>query len=779
MSLEIFRPSDLRNPIDYEEITLTAKDGVRVRAYVICQPEPEEKADGSETKGKQREVDPSANHEKAFRTHEDEGYPNYLKDQLEVGAEGSMEDLGLDVFTLPKQYAGRRPSRTSKRSSRRSSNATTSATPTQPSPNSQLPQTNVPTASQANRTSSPPAKRSSTSSTQKTPTTPSSPHFSQNPGQASQSKPPIPVSKPSVHPVTPTVLVFHGNANDIGGALPLAEWFHRGPTSGCTGRYGCHALREASKPTGEGWGFDWEVSENGKDGEPYVLSDEEEFRACGGMKRLRDSLGVVKCNVVMLSPRGYGNSEGSPCMKGFQRDADAALDYIIAHPRLGHAPIILYGQSLGGAVAIDLAARRGESISALIVENTFTSLRLLVRDMLPIFKPFAPFLKAWNSLSCFPPPAKSGKRKDCTVKREAPKDSSRPEKSPGNVVNNGGSSKAPDNKESRSWFTKLRNIFTRKKRAASKAKPELQSLPHTRQTARNRPRRTLSVFPPEGPNAKVKGHGKKKKGVPPSVAVLMLSGALDQVVPSTHMRTLWEAATAPIGNEERDDHLARGLNSREVEFEGPSRRGTTSSVGTSLSETSSFDRKDPGTQRRSDASDCPNARTHRRLATFASFPQGDHSDTWDNPGYWGIVGSFLERCVAQYVSSESTSSGADAPTRSPRGRAAQGGGAREGTADSGIGMGIVLDDPRLETLRKGERQPRKMQSWDEVAQRRRESWESLGMHRASIPGPLHGVARVGGSTRGRSRSSSPPSPSIMENLVTASAKAAPEEPHHE
>lgn len=108
-----------------------------------------------------------------------------------------------------------------------------------------------------------------------------------------------------MHPVTPTVLLFHGNANDIGRALPLAEWFHRGPASGCTGRFGCRALREALKPSGEGWGFDWEIPGDGKGGDSNFHSDEDDSRACGGMKRLKNSLGVVKCNVVMLSPRGY------------------------------------------------------------------------------------------------------------------------------------------------------------------------------------------------------------------------------------------------------------------------------------------------------------------------------------------------------------------------------------------------------------------------------------------------------------------------------------------
>ena len=58
-----------------------------------------------------------------------------------------------------------------------------------------------------------------------------------------------------------------------------------------------------------------------------------------------------------------------------------ALDYIISHPILGPSDsnpsgpkIILYGQSLGGAVALDLAVRNANSITGLILENTFLSI---------------------------------------------------------------------------------------------------------------------------------------------------------------------------------------------------------------------------------------------------------------------------------------------------------------------------------------------------------------------------------------------------------------------
>lgn len=55
-------------------------------------------------------------------------------------------------------------------------------------------------------------------------------------------------------------------------------------------------------------------------------------------------------------------------------DAQTALDHILAHPQLKKTPIVLYGQSIGGAVAIDLAGRNPDRIAAVIVENTFLSL---------------------------------------------------------------------------------------------------------------------------------------------------------------------------------------------------------------------------------------------------------------------------------------------------------------------------------------------------------------------------------------------------------------------
>jgi len=84
--------------------------------------------------------------------------------------------------------------------------------------------------------------------------------------------------------------------------------------------------------------------------------------------------------------RGYGRSEGSPGEAGVYRDADAAYDYLIRVRHIQPKHIIIYGHSLGGAVAIDLASRR--ECGGLIVQSSFTSIRDMARRTfrIPLFE---------------------------------------------------------------------------------------------------------------------------------------------------------------------------------------------------------------------------------------------------------------------------------------------------------------------------------------------------------------------------------------------------------
>ena len=84
-------------------------------------------------------------------------------------------------------------------------------------------------------------------------------------------------------------------------------------------------------------------------------------------------------NILALDYRGYGKSEGSPDEAGVYRDSEAAYRYLVDQRCLTPSSIIVYGHSLGGAVAIDLAARR--ECGGLIVESAFTNTGEMARRM--------------------------------------------------------------------------------------------------------------------------------------------------------------------------------------------------------------------------------------------------------------------------------------------------------------------------------------------------------------------------------------------------------------
>jgi fermentation-respiration switch protein FrsA (DUF1100 family) len=89
--------------------------------------------------------------------------------------------------------------------------------------------------------------------------------------------------------------------------------------------------------------------------------------------------------VLALDYRGYGRSEGRPTERGIYADADAAYNHLDALGR----PIVIHGESLGSAVAVDLAARR--PCAALILEAPFTSANAMAGRVLQLLGPLVIF----------------------------------------------------------------------------------------------------------------------------------------------------------------------------------------------------------------------------------------------------------------------------------------------------------------------------------------------------------------------------------------------------
>jgi pimeloyl-ACP methyl ester carboxylesterase len=118
-------------------------------------------------------------------------------------------------------------------------------------------------------------------------------------------------------------------------------------------------------------------------------------------------LQYLNANVLMVEYRGYGESDGSPSEAGLKLDAEAALRFILKHPKIDAANVFLFGRSLGGAVAFHLAEYAQQQhlpLAGVIIENTFTNIAEMVDSLMPLIAPLKALVLRirWDSLSIVP-----------------------------------------------------------------------------------------------------------------------------------------------------------------------------------------------------------------------------------------------------------------------------------------------------------------------------------------------------------------------------------------
>ncbi len=88
-------------------------------------------------------------------------------------------------------------------------------------------------------------------------------------------------------------------------------------------------------------------------------------------------------NVLIIDYRGYGSSTGTPTERGLELDAEAVLNYALHCDHIASHKLVLFGKSLGGAVAAYLAVQQSNQILAVILENTFTNMAQMVDEHMP------------------------------------------------------------------------------------------------------------------------------------------------------------------------------------------------------------------------------------------------------------------------------------------------------------------------------------------------------------------------------------------------------------
>jgi fermentation-respiration switch protein FrsA (DUF1100 family) len=89
----------------------------------------------------------------------------------------------------------------------------------------------------------------------------------------------------------------------------------------------------------------------------------------------------LRLSALLVDYRGFGQSTGRPSEAGTHADADAAWRHLTEDRRIPPGRIVVFGESLGGAVAAQLAARVDPA--ALVLHSAFTSAPDLAADLYP------------------------------------------------------------------------------------------------------------------------------------------------------------------------------------------------------------------------------------------------------------------------------------------------------------------------------------------------------------------------------------------------------------
>ncbi len=105
---------------------------------------------------------------------------------------------------------------------------------------------------------------------------------------------------------------------------------------------------------------------------------------------IRQELSPLGCGLLLVDYPGYGKSSGKPSEDGLYAAGRAALSWLLDEAQIDLGTIIVFGKSLGGPVAAEVA--RGRAVRGLILESTWAKFSNVINTLIPMI-PIGAILK--------------------------------------------------------------------------------------------------------------------------------------------------------------------------------------------------------------------------------------------------------------------------------------------------------------------------------------------------------------------------------------------------
>jgi uncharacterized protein len=100
---------------------------------------------------------------------------------------------------------------------------------------------------------------------------------------------------------------------------------------------------------------------------------------------INEEFAPAECGLLLIDFPGYGKSSGTPSEEGLYAAGHAALSWLTETEKIDERSIVIFGKSLGGGVATEIAL--GRNIGGVILESTFRSISSVLSNLLPVIPP--------------------------------------------------------------------------------------------------------------------------------------------------------------------------------------------------------------------------------------------------------------------------------------------------------------------------------------------------------------------------------------------------------